>query len=92
MKKKAIRAHIYGKVQGVWFRKYTRDKALELGIKGKVRNEPDGSVYVEAEGDAGAIETFVEWLHEGSPMARVEKVTVEPMPWKNYRSFEIEYT
>ena len=89
--KKAIQAHIYGKVQGVWFRKYTREKALELGITGFVRNEPDGRVYVEAEGDPEAIEKFIHWLHQGSPMAKVENVELRTMPPKNFETFEIIY-
>ncbi|NPA42450.1 MAG: acylphosphatase [Chlorobi bacterium] len=90
--KKAVRAKVYGKVQGVWFRKFTRDKALELGIKGIVRNEPDGSVYVEAEGEPDALEAFVQWLHRGSPLSRVDRVVTEEIPPRHYQNFEIEYT
>jgi len=89
--KSAIQAIVKGKVQGVWFRKYTRDKALELGIKGIVRNQPDGSVYVEAEGEPEALEKFIEWLHIGSPMARVDEVEIIPVTPKNYETFEIVY-
>ncbi|MCB0783112.1 MAG: acylphosphatase, partial [Flavobacteriales bacterium] len=42
---------VRGRVQGVWYRKHTREKALELGLRGWVMNQPDGSVLVEAEGD-----------------------------------------
>ena len=86
---KAIKAKVYGKVQGVWFRKYTKDKAEELGIRGFVRNEPDGTVYVEAEGDPQALAAFTAWLHEGSPLARVDSVETEPSEVKNYQTFTI---
>ena len=68
---------ITGKVQGVWFRKYTMDKAQELGLKGYVMNLPDGSVYTEAESDEPEkLKAFVRWLHTGSPLSKVEKVEV----------------
>ncbi len=89
--KTAIRAKITGKVQGVWFRKHTRDKATALGLTGIVRNEPDGSVYVEAEGSPGAIEAFKQWLHVGSPLAEVKEVNSETIAPKGYTSFEIVY-
>jgi len=86
---KAFRARVYGKVQGVWFRKYTKDKAMEWGIKGFVRNEPDGSVYVEAEGDEDALEAFAKWLHQGSPLSRVDRVEIQPAEVKHYETFSI---
>ena len=49
---------VTGKVQGVWFRDSTLKKAHELGVKGFVKNQPDGSVYIEAEGTPSAIKEF----------------------------------
>ncbi len=89
MMKKGIKAKVIGKVQGVWFRKHTKQKADELGLKGFVRNEPDGSVYVEAEGDLYALRIFREWLHIGSPQSIVENVEIEEMPYKGYEDFRI---
>ena len=89
--KKAFQATVKGKVQGVWFRKYTRDKALELGIQGIVKNQPDGTVYVEAEGEPEKLELFKAWLHEGSPMSQVDEVEIREIPVKNYETFEIIY-
>ncbi|MBL4736088.1 MAG: acylphosphatase, partial [Flavobacteriales bacterium] len=54
---------IEGKVQGVWFRASTRDEAGRLGLRGFVRNEPDGSVYAEVEGEENEINEFVKWCH-----------------------------
>ncbi len=74
---KHLNVKVTGKVQGVWFRKYTQDKALSLHLKGFVRNEPDGSVYVEVESsDETALNEFVQWLYQGSPMSKVEKVHI----------------
>jgi acylphosphatase len=71
------RLRIYGKVQGVFFRKYAQMTAQSLGLGGFVRNEPDGSVYAEVEGPPEAVENFVKWAHRGSPAAKVERVEVE---------------
>ena len=72
-----IRAEISGRVQGVGFRFSTKQSADELDVKGIVRNESDGTVYVEAIGEADKIEKFIESLRRGpSPAAVVEKVVV----------------
>ncbi|SFC13517.1 acylphosphatase [Alkalibacterium subtropicum] len=72
-----IRADISGRVQGVGFRFSTKQTADELGIKGIVRNEPDGTVHVEAMGDREQLSRFIEALRKGpSPAAQVEKVVV----------------
>lgn len=80
---------VSGRVQGVWFRKYTCDKADELGITGFVENKPDGTVYVEAEGREGDLKKFIEWLHRGSPRSEVQQVAVAEGEPKNYRTFTI---
>jgi len=68
---------VIGKVQGVWFRKYTKDKADELGLKGAVQNQPDGSVYIEVEASsAEKLKQFTEWLYEGSPLSKVDEVEI----------------
>ncbi len=71
------RLRIYGKVQGVFFRKYAQLTAQSLNLGGFIRNEPDGSVYAEVEGPQQAAENFVQWAHRGSPAAQVERVEVE---------------
>lgn len=87
---KACKIRVYGRVQGVWFRAYTQRKAEELGIKGFVRNEADGSVYIEAEGEEQALQAFVEWCYEGSPLAKVERVEIAPLePPPGYQEFAI---
>ncbi|MCB0475384.1 MAG: acylphosphatase [Flavobacteriaceae bacterium] len=80
---------ISGRVQGVWFRKYARDKALELGLKGFIRNEFNGDVYAEAEGSSDELHLFIDWLRIGSPLSQVENVAFEPGELKHFSGFEI---
>lgn len=61
-----------------------------LGIKGFVRNEPDGSVWIEAEGDDDTMDTFVSWCKKGPPMASVEKCEVEQQEWVGFHNFSIQ--
>ena len=72
--RKHIAIKIYGNVRGVSFRVRAKQEARPLGISGFARNEPDGSVYIEVEGNAGAIEKFLSWCRTGPPFAKVEKV------------------
>ncbi len=68
---------ITGKVQGVWFRKYTQEKAQQLNLNGFVMNKDDGSVYTEAVGTNEQLKNFVHWLKtEGSPLSVVSNVKV----------------
>ncbi len=76
---KHISLKIYGQVQGVFFRASTQEKAQQLGLKGFVRNEKDGTVYVEAEGAPTALEQLKAWAHKGPAQARVEKVEVKDL-------------
>ncbi len=89
MSKKAIILQIFGRVQGVGFRYYTQKKAEELDIKGYVRNRPDGSVYIVAEGSPDALESFVYWCEEGPSWARVSKVEKQEIPPNGHKQFEI---
>jgi acylphosphatase len=81
---------ISGRVQGVFFRKHTVEKALELGVKGFVRNEANGDVYCEAEGEELVLEQFVQWCHQGSPMSIVKDVKVEEGELHHFSVFEIQ--
>lgn len=74
---KRISARITGRVQGVGFRNFTQRKARQLGVDGWVRNEPDGSVRFEAEGDEEALENLVSAVHTGPRMAQVDTVNVD---------------
>lgn len=78
----ATRAHVFvtGRVQGVWFRESTRQRALELGVGGWVRNLPDGRVEAIFEGDAAAVRSAVDYVREGPDHARVDRVEVDEKP------------
>lgn len=73
---KAVQVRVTGRVQGVSFRWYAQEQARELGVVGWVRNEPDGSVLLHAEGEGEAVDALVTWCHEGPGMARVRDVAV----------------
>lgn len=74
---KHLNITITGRVQGVWFRKYTESKAQQLGIQGFVKNLPDGTVYVEAEAEQPILDQFIAWCHVGSPLSHVKEVKFE---------------
>lgn len=84
MSKSKSRVHVMvsGRVQGVFFRSFTRDHASSSGIKGWVRNTRDGKVEVVAEGDEGKLREFIDKIGEGPRGAIVRKVDVE---WEEYK-------
>ena len=65
---------VTGRVQGVWFRRFSQEKAGILGIKGWVKNTPDGNVTIVAQGEKKDLETFLDYLKIGPPRARVDKI------------------
>ncbi|SYZ66612.1 acylphosphatase (plasmid) [Leishmania braziliensis MHOM/BR/75/M2904] len=71
------RIFVSGRVQGVFYRKYTALKAAELGVTGFVRNLPDGRVEILAEGTKTQVGALEAWCHRGSPEAQVTAVDVE---------------
>jgi len=85
------RAHlfVFGRVQGVFFRATTRDRAREEGVDGWVRNLADGRVEAVFEGHQEAVESMVEFCHEGSLRARVDDVEVEYGDPEGLDGFEI---
>jgi acylphosphatase len=76
----ARRCIVSGRVQGVFFRASTARRAGELGVRGHACNLPDGTVQVLAVGSADAVDALCAWLHQGPPAARVEAVSIEPVP------------
>ncbi|PTQ99468.1 acylphosphatase [Mucilaginibacter yixingensis] len=80
---------VRGKVQGVFFRASTKAVADQLGVRGTVKNNPDGSVSIEAEADEATMGMFLDFCHEGPENAQVEEVLTTEGPLKNYRNFEV---
>ena len=68
---------VHGRVQGVYFRASTRDRARQLGLSGWVRNRSDGNVEVLAEGPKTHLEQLITWCHGGPPGAVVTDLNVE---------------
>lgn len=86
---KACTIRVAGRVQGVFFRASTKDVADRLGVKGRVRNEPDGSVLIEAEGDDAAVDQLIEWCRKGPPHALVESVQITVSDSKGFEGFSV---
>ena len=81
---------IHGMVQAVSFRYSAMEKARELNLSGFVKNEPDGSVYVEIEGKEKDINNFLKWCHKGPRFSKVEKVECNDRePVGNYYDFKV---
>jgi acylphosphatase len=85
----AERIRVEGKVQGVFYRASTQEKARELGVAGWVRNESDGSVLIEAEGEEEDVKALAQWCWQGPSAASVKNVEEEPADPKDLTSFEI---
>ena len=86
---KSARAHVIvtGKVQGVFYRMNTEHKANELGLKGWVRNKPDGTVEAVFEGPEDKVEEMVEWCRKGPIGSKVEDVRIEKEEFKEQSDF-----
>ena len=80
---------VKGQVQGVGFRVAAKAVADQLGVKGIIRNQRDGSVALEAEGDSTMLDMFLDFCNEGSDIAHVSSVDVKDGEMKNYRNFEV---
>lgn len=78
---KRIRVYISGVVQGVFFRHHTKERALELGVTGWVRNLPDGRIEAVFEGEDGSVDRMIAFCKEGPPSAHVTKVELKGESW-----------
>ena len=88
-----LRAHIFvsGKVQGVFFREKTRQKAQSLNIKGWVQNLPDGRVEAVFEGEKEKVKEIIKWSKKGPFLAKVENLELEWQSFKDeFKDFEIK--
>jgi len=83
------RIKVIGKVQGVFFRKSTQDKAKELGLVGWVKNDEDGSVLAEVEGDREDVLALETWMKKGPEGAIVDNFLEEEIEERGYSDFLI---
>lgn len=90
MDKKRVHIIVLGKVQGVFFRASTKDTADNLGLNGFVRNNPDGTVEVIAEGDEAQLQKLIDWCHIGPDRSIVSGVEVNWSPFAaEFEAFNI---
>jgi len=87
---KAIQIKVKGKVQGVGFRYYTKQKADECQLSGFVQNKVDGSVYIEAQGEDADVDTFADWCRLGPEWSRVVECKISDMPLADFTKFRIK--
>jgi len=80
---------VSGKVQGVFFRQSTVERAIMLGIKGTVTNQEDDTVLIIATGALEQLDQLVKWCQHGPPKAKVEQVTVTEVPLREFGGFTI---
>ena len=85
----AVHLIAHGRVQGVWFRAGTQEQALQLGVNGWVKNCPDGSVEIHAEGEKETLEHLISWCRKGPPSAQVSTLDIEWISPQGLITFEI---
>lgn len=87
---KHICIRISGKVQGVGFRYHAQKIADELGVKGFVKNEYDGSVYIEASGEDDYVDQFINWCYKGPTWSQIENVEISENKVEHISAFSIK--
>lgn len=90
MEGRNVSIEIFGEVQGVWYRYFTKKEADKLGLCGYVINREDGSVYAEVSGPGKVVEQLINWCKKGSPLSRVDKVLVGDIEKVHQAKFDIK--
>jgi acylphosphatase len=89
---KTVKAIVSGRVQGVWFRAHTQEKAQELGVQGYVRNLSDGTVEIVAQGESAQVSALLDWARTGPPMSVVHGLDLLDLAdTETYATFEVRY-
>ena len=86
---KTVSIIVSGKVQGVYYRQSTKEKARELTITGEVRNMPDDTVRIIATGSAEQVEQLIDWCKQGPSRAKVADVVVKEVTLQEFEKFNI---
>ena len=87
----AVHVRVSGRVQGVYYRAFTREKAIALGVKGWVRNVPGGGVEAVLEGDRKQVGELLKSMKSGPTGSLVLGMELSELQAKGYEDFEIEY-
>jgi acylphosphatase len=87
----ACRVRVNGRVQGVFFRAWTREQARDLGITGWVRNCSDGSVAAHVQGEAEAVNRLIALMRNGPSGARVDDLNVDEAEAEELSGFEVRH-
>ncbi len=87
---KHLAIKIYGRVQGVGFRYFVKDKAQKFSILGFVENEAGTSVYIEAEGESENLTEFTRFCSRGPSDAKIDRIEIQEGNLKNFKTFEIK--
>ncbi len=82
-------AHVSGKVQGVYFRVSSQQKAIDYGLSGYARNLSDGDVEVFLSGEEGKVEKMLAWLKHGPDLAEVTQMQQKQVDWQEHSFFSI---
>ncbi len=85
----AVHIVVHGPVQGVFFRASTQSKASEHSLTGWVRNLPDGTVEIHAEGEKESLDRFIEWCRQGPPAANVQRLDLDWVASQSLSDFEV---
>ena len=85
--KQHLNIRVYGLVQGIFYRASAQKEAQRLNLNGFTKNEDDGSVYIEAEGEKENLDKFIKWCNIGPSISQVEKVVVTEDRLKNFSQF-----
>jgi acylphosphatase len=82
---------VSGRVQGVFYRAWTKEQADELGLRGWVRNRADGKVEALIAGDSGTVDRMIDRMHQGPPSAEVDEVTYLPADEPDCQDFTVRH-
>jgi acylphosphatase len=85
----AVHIVVHGSVQGVFFRASTQSQASEHSLTGWVRNRPDGTVEIHAEGEKESLDRFIEWCRQGPPAANVQRLDLDWVASQSLSDFEV---
>lgn len=81
--------YVSGRVQGVFYRRFTHQEATARGLKGWVRNTDDDRVEIIVCGEKEQVDSLVEWLWDGPPAANVKHVEIQEIPYQTFHEFEV---